>query len=400
MIEFIFLVLGAMILLSFAGNILFRITKIPEILFLILGGVLIGPVLNIVNPSEIIVYAPLITALMLIVIMLDNGLNFNIIKVAKAIPITSLFGLGIMTATFIALTLIFNLVFLMPLILSAIVALILSGTTTDVITTLVSKMSVSKNTKQLLIFESVINDLQIIPFFILLHYAQYSSVSAYSMVNSIFFQLPLTIVIAAVIARIWVYAIDRYLGKHELNYVATLGILFVLYSTTQMIGGNGAIAVLTFSLIFGNALHLFKKSKLPFQIKNKFTIRVLTQFKQIEIDTSFFVKTIFFVFLGIIFSFQALGKGYIFMSVILLLAILACRCIVVHVLCSRKTDFKKDRGALLFIMPRGYVAAVLAFSAASSGLFTDSIVDIVLLNIFITTFVSIAYSMYRERKKL
>ena len=57
-------------------------------------------------------------------------------------------------------------------------------------------------------------------------------------------------------------------------------------------------------------------------------------------------------------------------------------------------------GPLVWICPRGYVAAVLAFAVASSGLFDGVAVNIVLLNIFLTTFVSIIYSIYYEKKVL
>ena len=56
-------------------------------------------------------------------------------------------------------------------------------------------------------------------------------------------------------------------------------------------------------------------------------------------------------------------------------------------------------GPLTWIMPRGYVAAVLAFAALSSGLFTAASVNLVLLIIFLTTFVSIGYAILHERRQ-
>jgi len=189
--------------------------------------------------------------------------------------------------------------------------------------------------------------------------------------------------------------IDRFLGSHPLDYIATLAILFVLYDVAQIIGGNGAIAVLVFSLILGNALNILHKKR---GLKNKFTFRVLSQLKEIEIDTSFFVKTIFFVFLGIIFSFDLLRLDYIIMSLVVIAAILICRYIAIKIFCHSERSYSSSKGPFVWILPRGYVALVLAFAAVSSGIFSEELLSIVLLNIFLTTFIAIGYTFYHERR--
>src|SRR3972149_8771582 len=137
--DFTFLLVGFLILIGFLGSILFKKSKIPEALFLIIAGILIGPVFHIVDQSAVIIYAPIIMALMLILAMLDNGLSFNIFKVAKALPLMIIFGAGIVALTSIILTVILHYMLALPWIVSAIIALCMSGTTTDVITAIISK---------------------------------------------------------------------------------------------------------------------------------------------------------------------------------------------------------------------------------------------------------------------
>ena len=43
------LVIGFILLVGFIGNILYKKTKIPESLFLIIIGIVLGPVLNIIK---------------------------------------------------------------------------------------------------------------------------------------------------------------------------------------------------------------------------------------------------------------------------------------------------------------------------------------------------------------
>ncbi|MFA4819598.1 MAG: cation:proton antiporter, partial [Candidatus Aenigmatarchaeota archaeon] len=318
-------------------------------------------------------------------------------KVMRSLPATLAFSLGVMTLTIVALTLLFSLLGL-PLITAAIVALILAGTTTDVVTALASKLSIKHETRQLMVFESIINDLQIVPFFLLLHIAGNTGRAA-DVVLFTLLGIPLAIIVGAVIAIGWVFAIGRYLGKHPLNYAATIGILFVLYQSIQMLGGNGAVAVLAFSFVLGNAIGLFDRWHIRNTLRRKLTPRVMKDFRQIEVDISFFVRTIFFVFLGAIFSFRALRMDVFFLVLITIAAILISRFVSSYFLARRVHRYHDAAGPLTWIMPRGYVAAVLAFAAVGSGIITNGILDMILLTIYATTLISIAYAVYHERKR-
>ncbi len=396
-IEFPFLLFGAVVLIGFGGNLLFKYTKIPEALFLIIAGLIMGPVLGVIEPASAITLMPTIVALMLIVVMLDNGISFDLFRVMRSLPATLAFSLGVMTLTALALTLLLSMLGF-PILTAAIVALILAGTTTDVVTVLASKLSVKHETRQLLVFESIINDLQIVPFFLLLHIAESTEQVFHAAVFTLI-GIPLAIIAGAVIAIGWVFAIGRYLGKHPLNYAATIGILFVLYQTVQMLGGNGAIAVLAFSFVLGNAIGLFDRWHVRHAFRRNLTPRVMKDFRQVELDISFFVRTIFFVFLGAVFSFRALRMDVFFIAFIIIVAILISRFVSSYFLARRVRRYHGATGPLTWIMPRGYVAAVLAFSAVGSGIITNGILDMILLTIYATTLISIAYAVYHERKR-
>lgn len=393
MTDIMLLVFGIAILTGFLGNLLFRKTKIPEALVLIGTGMLLGPVFHVVDQAALAGAAGLIISLMLIVTMLDNGLSFDLFRVARALPATAAFSLGVMALTVAALTLVLHVVFSFPLIVSALIGLALSGTTSDVITALVARMSVPQKTKQLLVFESVVNDLQIIPFFILLHFAETSTLAPSTAVVAML-QLPFAVLAGGAVALWWVHIIGMYLGKHPLNYAATIGLLFVLYNALQFVGGNGAVAVLTFSLVLGNARRLFRRFH-PRSPLAKFTPAVLREVRAIEADVSFFVRALFFVFLGVVFNFAVVNSRNLAIAAALLAAIFACRYASGYALLRRAPRFK-PLAPLVWIAPRGYIAMVLAFAAAGSD-YGNGIVGIVLLNIFLTTFIAIVYSVYHER---
>jgi potassium/hydrogen antiporter len=399
MVDFILLILGVIILIGFVCDLLFKFTKIPEALFLIIVGILLGPVFGVVDPALAMEYASIIIALMMIVVMLDNGLDFNIFNVIRSVKITVMFTIGVMVLTAVSITAVVYFLLHLSIPEAALIGIMICGDSTDVVTVIVSKMNFNRQAKQLLIMDSVINDLQIIPFFILLGFIETASISGGAIFWSIFIQVPFAILVGVFIAFVWVSIIGKFLGKHPLNYIATLAILFIMYNFMQMLGSSGAITILSFSLVLGNAVGLFKKYHIKRSLRKKFTPAVIRQFAEIEVDVSFLVRTLFFVFLGVIFSFRALEARTLLVSFAILVVIVLSRYAMVRFISRKSPVYKSSTGPLTWILPRGYVAAVLAFAAFGSGMFSSQVMDIVLLNIFITTFVAIAYSIYYGKRK-
>ena len=81
--EVLLLTAGVVILLGVAGEAFFKKTGIPDVVFLMILGVLIGPVLGIIGPDAVIQIVPYFAALALIIIMFDGGLNLDIKHVVK-----------------------------------------------------------------------------------------------------------------------------------------------------------------------------------------------------------------------------------------------------------------------------------------------------------------------------
>ena len=73
----ILLAAGVVIFLGVAGEAFFKKTGIPDVAFLMVLGVIIGPVLGIIQPEAVIQVVPYFAALALIIIMFDGGLEFR-----------------------------------------------------------------------------------------------------------------------------------------------------------------------------------------------------------------------------------------------------------------------------------------------------------------------------------
>ena len=77
------LVAGVVIFLGVAGEAFFKRTGIPDVAFLMVLGVIIGPILGIIQPNVVIEIVPYFAAIALIIIMFDGGLNLDIKHIVK-----------------------------------------------------------------------------------------------------------------------------------------------------------------------------------------------------------------------------------------------------------------------------------------------------------------------------
>jgi Kef-type K+ transport system membrane component KefB len=72
------LLISVVIIIGFLSNYQFRRTGLPSILFLIMLGVIVGPVLQLVGQESLILYAPYLADLATIFILFESGLAINL----------------------------------------------------------------------------------------------------------------------------------------------------------------------------------------------------------------------------------------------------------------------------------------------------------------------------------
>ena len=79
----ILLAAGVVIFFGVAGEAFFKKTGIPDVAFLMVLGVIIGPIFGIIQPEAVIQIVPYFAALALIIIMFDGGLNLDLKHMVK-----------------------------------------------------------------------------------------------------------------------------------------------------------------------------------------------------------------------------------------------------------------------------------------------------------------------------
>jgi cell volume regulation protein A len=170
--------------------------------------------------------------------------------------------------------------------------------------------------------------------------------------------------------------------------------------------GAGAISCLMFGLILGNGRKILKMIK--YEGRN---YEMDEQTKQFHSLTSFIIRTFFFVYLGIMVSFQRIE--FIIVGIIVLLALLGLRYVAVYFTTYKGGFEKDDKQTMNVMMPRGLAAAILAISfgpvlvskegldlgASMQGFFED-VAFVVILGTAIITTIGVSIISHYEMKKM
>jgi len=391
------LILGIVILIGFIGKFFFNKTRIPESVFLMLIGILLGPVFNVVSGKFFIDNASFLISLALVVVLLDSGLTLNISKALKNAPTALIFTILVMLSTVAIVSAVTVLFFDWPLINGIFLGIIGSGTTTITITHLVEKLSIGKNTKTLLVLESVVNDITLITAVSILISFVLSDSGKASIFKVIFNELVISVILGMVFALIWAYVFLKYIHGNKLAYVFTLGIAFIIFDGVEFFGFNGAIAILIFSLVLGNYSALVSKlkayNKILAPIKADISI-----VRGINTEITFIMRTLFFVFLGVIFNPSVIKWSILLFVLIIVIAEVLSRYVAAKTLAFFEPRFANSVPVITTLVASGFTSTLVAFLSIEAGIKIPNLAEIVLLLVMFTTLWAIIGSSVLERK--
>ena len=375
----ILLAAGVVIFLGVAGEAFFKKTGIPDVAFLMILGVIIGPVLGIIQPEAVTQIVPYFAALALIIIMFDGGLNIDLKHMVKTAHFSfTLAILGFILSVAIASMAVHYLLdwnWMESILLGSIVG----GSSSVIVFGLVRNIRISEETKHMLSFESALTDiLATIIAFILFEAILVGQFDLQVLEETLGRAIIVGLVLGFGVGIPWMYVSTK-LGNAQHAYMLTLGILFVLFFLANSFGESGALTALVFGLMLGNKNHLSRilKFKLPRIEHDDPTHNQLT----------FLVRAFFFVFVGLM---ATIGQfEYIILGIGITIAIYFGRLIVGKITLTKRFS-KLDRHVTYSMIPRGLAAAVLATYPLTLGMpnaevYPQIVFFIILSSVIITT---------------
>ena len=375
----VLLAAGVTIFSGVAGEAFFKKTGIPDVAFLMILGVVIGPLLGVIQAEAVMQIVPYFAALALIIIMFDGGLNLDFRSMVKTVHFAFVlailgFILSVVLVT-VGVHFILGWLWLESILLGAIVG----GSSSAIVFGLVRNVKISDEAKSMLSFESALTDiLSTIVAFVFLEAIISGQFSLEVLEESLVRAVVVGLILGLGVGIPWMYITTK-LANAQHSYMLTLGILFVLFFLANSFGESGALTALIFGLMLGNRANLAKALR--------FKIPAIELDDPTHNQITFIVRSFFFVFVGLMASFGRIE--YIIFGIGITVAIYLGRMIVAKITLTKRFSLL-DRKVTYVMIPRGLAAAVLATYPITMGLpnanaYSEIVFFIIMGSVIITT---------------
>ncbi len=355
--------LGLLIFGAHLFNSLFRFTRVPNVLLLLLVGILLGPVLGIVKSSQLGLAGPVFTTATLIIILFESGTNLKIGDLMRSIGSSFLFTLfNFIGSGLVAFLLAYMLAPSMELMGSVFFGVIVAGTSSAVVIPVIQQLKMHEKGATILLLESALSDV----FCLVIGLAMLEGMSrgVFDPVH-IWEKIWKSFLLATLIGFgggvLWTSLLSR-IRTIKNSIFTNLAFVFIVYGVTEMMGYNGGIATLIAGITLGN-MHLlsgnillgrlFRESKLQNEEKHFFSEMV------------FILSTFFFVYVGVCVHF---GSIWIYVvALLIVLGIIMLRPLSVKIFVRKKISLL-DLSIMSVLAPKGLVPAILAAIPLQMGI--------------------------------
>lgn len=281
--------LGILIFSAHLFSMIFSRKKIPDVLLLLIIGIIVGPLLGLISPTFMGRAGGIFTTVVLVVILFDAGTDISIHDLKNAWKPTITLTISSVIGSIILVTAIVygigQLVYyassgmvsdnLLPLIRentvaaisnevlhpikgvsfvnSLIIGIILSGTSSAVVIPLAQQLKLGKDAKTALVLESAITD--IICFVLALAFMQSAlaggGVNIGSITGGVISSFVMATIIGFVSALAWASLLHK-IRTFKNSMFLTPAYLFIVYGISESLGFSGAITALAVGITITN----------------------------------------------------------------------------------------------------------------------------------------------------
>lgn len=377
--------IGLLVFVSHLFTGLFEKKRIPDVLLLMIIGLIIGPILGLVNAESFGVVTDVFTTVTLVFILFHGGLDLRITAMRSAMKGTMALTLGNFFVTMVVIGLVGWLLVDIPPLSAFTLGAIVGGTSSAVVIPLVQLLQMQDSSKTILVLESALSDVLCIVFVLAFAQAHVSEeLNVMQMIGSILSSFILAGIIGIASALLWSAMLAK-VRTLKNSMFTTPAFVFVVYGVSELLGFSGAIAALAFGVSLAN-IDLF-----PMRYIRKIRREGLQTFNDVEkqffSELVFLLKTFFFVFIGVSIRFSNVWT--MVLGVLLTVIIYIIRIPIVK-FSVRQPLPTLDLTVMAAMVPKGLAAAVLAavpmhFGMPSGGLIRDVVYAVILTSIVLTS---------------
>lgn len=330
--ENLLILVSVTLLLSYISSLIYTKTKIPDIILLMGFGIIVGPVLHLIDVELFIELAPLMSILALSIILFEAGINLDLVTLFEYMGKSLILSATSIITSIILVGYVVN--FVLPseftLLQAMLLGAMIGGTSTVSVFGILSGLGKTipnlTTTRVLLTMESIVSDpFCIIASITLIRMVMLPSVSIWDSLKEIYIIFILSSILGIVMGLFWARVLNRLRGR-PFTYMITLAFLLPTYIISEeFVGaGGGALTALAFGLAISNYKYIMDRLGVPSRImidKQK-----LREFHE---EITFFIKSFFFVYIGLVVT-LSLKTTFIGLGITLIL--MAMRYLLVDVL--------------------------------------------------------------------
>ena len=353
-------IIGLLIFTAHLFSEIFSRKRIPDVLFLIIIGLLIGPVFHWISPDSLGNAGSLFSGLTLVTILFESGtqLRFSALKDSfkGALKLTALnFVLSA-----IAIWLFAWLALDMDMVVAMILGCLLGGTASAVVIPIVRQMHMSEKPAIMLILEAAIgNVFSIVLALALMQAIQSRHVEFGAILGDIFSSFILATVMGLIGAIFWALILDK-VRNIKYSILTTPAFVFIIYGLNEWMGFSGAIAALAFGIGLANIDSIYNAWLKKFV--KKVPVNLNETERSLFSELVLLLKTFFFIYVGM--SIQLNQWQPIFIGLIISIMLFILRVPAVRFAISKKEGIpEKELVFMSALNPKGLTAAVLATQA-------------------------------------
>jgi cell volume regulation protein A len=354
------ILISSTLIICYISGLFYTKTKIPDIIWVLGFGILLGPVLGFFDKEIFLAISPLMSVVALSIILFDAGINVNIMMVMKTMVKSTMLSVSTFLAVVVSIG--YFLVYLMPtsftLLQAMLVGSMIGGTSTIAVLGILDGMKKLipniESARVILMMESVISDpICIIASITIIKMIMFPGVSLREGFQEIIFTFIMSSAIGFAIGLVWAEILDKLRGR-PLNYMMTIAILFPAYLLAETLAGEGggAMAALTFGMAITNYGYIVKR--LGFKRSLTIDKRRLREFHE---EITFLIKAFFFVYIGLIVS---LSLEYMKIGLAIVAIILIIRYAVATSVGSLLKFSKEEKMLSRFIFAQGLPAFIMS----------------------------------------
>lgn len=360
MIVAVFAGVGGLLVLAFLANRLFRVTRIPDVVVLMVLGVLLGPVLGVIDGSRFRTITGGIGTLAIVLVLFEAGLELDLRDTIRQFPGSLLLSLLSFSTSVGAVAFLGFHFAGLPLLSALMVGAVLGCTSSTIVLPVLQQVEARAPVRIALSLESALGDVfAVLMVGVLLDLNTANGPFLHNVVQTLLGQIAVAVLLGLLDGLLWSRLLPI-LSEQRFWHVLTLANVLLVYAGAEYLHAGGLIAVLSFGLTLANfpgIVAQLDESMVPNEDSGEHHRHVLT----FHSELGFLVRTFFFVMLGAVAEIGGLLRN---LSLCLLTV---CGLFVSRLLAVQLSGWAirnlqlGDRELLLWMMPRGLITAVLAF---------------------------------------